>query len=435
MIVSDLPWSTSQAVIRTWKMIERWSAARRLSDGPSTYALQHGFILTAVATLVVLILLLWWISHRRKVQSRRPTQELFAENAVRRGLSGRERQILLAIVMRSGLGRSHDIFTTVDAFDRGAAKLLAECVRTRTAQENEQLKTEVAYLREKLGFRALRSPRGIGISRRPSSRDIPVGKAVEVACRRRHASVPMRAEVVRNDDLELALELDAPLETRAGDLWCVRYAFGVYVWEFDATAVTCSETRVVLNHTDHVRFVNRRRFRRVAVTMPALVACFPFTKRGGPGTQASTRGARYGTGRDRIPMDIGTGAPAFVQGVVTELAGPGLRIEVPMQIRPGERVLVVFRPTGVAAAGAGGELAVDETYIVEDVGQVKHSRVTSTGVSIAVELSGLNESEIDELVRMTNLIVSRAGAKNDADGVMTETVTVAVAGAAVVQEV
>lgn len=132
-------------------------------------------------------------------------------------------------------------------------------------------------------------------------------------------------------------------------------------------------------------------------------------------------------------MDIGIGAPAFVQGVVTELAGPGLRIEVPMQIRPGERVLVVFRPTGVA--GAGSELAVDETYIVEDVGQVRHSRVTSTGVSIAVELSGLNESEIDELVRMTNVIVSRAGAQNDADGVRTEIATVAAAGAAVVQEV
>jgi len=104
-----------------------------------------------------------------------------------------------------------------------------------------------------------------------------------------------------------------------------------------------------------------------------------------------------------------------------------------MQIRPGERVLVVFRPTGVA--GAGSELAVDETYIVEDVGQVRHSRVTSTGVSIAVELSGLNESEIDELVRMTNVIVSRAGAQNDADGVRTEIATVAAAGAAVVQEV
>ena len=147
MIVSDLLWSTSQAVIRTLNSIEPWSAARRLSDGPSPYALRYGFILTAVATLVVLILLLWGISRRRRAQSQSSTRELFAENAVRRGLSGRERQILLAIVMRSGLGRSHDIFTTVDAFDRGATKLLAECVRTRTADENEQLKTEVAYLR------------------------------------------------------------------------------------------------------------------------------------------------------------------------------------------------------------------------------------------------------------------------------------------------
>ncbi len=99
------------------------------------------------------------------------------------------------------------------------AKLLAECVRTRTPEENERLKTEVAYLREKLGFRASRPTSGLGASRRPSSRDIPVGKVVEVTRRRRHASAAIRAEVVRNDDLELAVELTEPVETRAGTLW------------------------------------------------------------------------------------------------------------------------------------------------------------------------------------------------------------------------
>lgn len=432
MIVSDLLRDVTQAAILALTPIERWSAARRLSDGPTQYTSQYGFIGVAVAALVVLISLLWWISHRRKKQTQTLTRELFAENAVRRGLSGRERQILLAIVMRSGLGHSHDIFTAVDAFDRGAAKLLAECVRTRTAEENERLKTEVAYLREKLGFRALRPTSGIGASRRPSSRDIPVGKVVEVTRRRRHASVPIRAEVVRNDDLELAVELAEPVETRAGALWCARYAFGVYVWEFDTTAVTCNGTRLVLNHTDDVRFVNRRRFPRVSVTMPALVARFPFAKRGASSAPKSTREARGDADSGRTALE----SPAFVQGVITELAGPGLRIEVPTQIRPGERVLVVFKPPKGAAAGAGAELNLDEACIMEDVGQVRHSRVTSTGVSIAVELLGLNETEVDELVRITNAIASRTTVPNHSDNDGAEAAAVTAADeAAVVQEV
>ncbi len=408
MMVHDVLREMSQAAVQALTPVQRWSAARRMGDGSSPYASQYGFILLATVTLVVLICLLWWISHRRGTKTQTSAREWFAENALRRGLSGRERQILLAIAMRSGLGQSHEIFTTAAAFDRGAAKLLAECVRTRTAEENDRLKTEVAYLREKLGFRASRVSVGDG-SRRPSSRDIPVGKLVEVTRRRRHPGVPIRAEVVRNDDLELAVELDEPVAARAGDLWCARYAFGVYVWEFDATAVTCTGTRLVLNHTDVVRFVNRRRFPRVAVTMPALVARFPFARRAG-----SVGGTFAGTEGGGVPMGMAGDAPLFVEGTIRELAGPGLRIDLPGQMPPGERVLVVFRPTeGVPQSEPE---AHQEQHIIEDIGQVRHSRVTSTGVSIAVELVGLNEAEVDELVRITNTISSRLSAQADEQG-------------------
>jgi hypothetical protein len=82
-----------------------------------------------------------------------------------------------------------------------------------------------------------------------------------------------------------------------------------------------------------------------------------------------------------------------------------------MRVGPGERVLVVFRPMGVARAGSGGESAIDEAHVIEDVGLVRHCRAAGAGVSIAVELSGLTETEIDELVRMTNAIASRASAE------------------------
>lgn len=409
MMSSDLLRDVSQNAILALSPTERWSAARRLSDAPSSYASQPGFLIAAIAALAILIGLLWWISQHRRTESQTLTRELFAENAVRRGLSGRERQILLAIVMRSGLGRSHDIFTTVDAFDRGASKLLAECARTRTADENERLKTEVVHLREKLGFRALRSPGRMGALRRPSSRDIPVARVVEMTRRRRHISVPVRGEVVRNDDLELAVELDEPVEARAGDLWRVRYAFGVYVWEFDTTAVTCNENRVVLNHADEVRFVNRRRFPRVGVNLPALVSRFPFARSDASGVRSALE------------------SPTFVEGTVTELAGPGLRIKVPMKVRPGERVLVLFRPMEIGKPRVDGGSTIDDTYVLEDVGLIKHCNAAGGVMSIAVELSGLSEVEIDELVRITNAIASKSGAGGTVGGSPVQTASAATA--------
>ena len=107
---------------------------------------------------------------------------------MRRGLGARDRQILLAIVMRSGLRRTQDVFTAADAFDRGAIKLLAECVRTRTPQENEHLRSEIGRLREKLGFQ-IASPAGglMGLGQ-ASSRDIPAGKSAGADARQRWAT-------------------------------------------------------------------------------------------------------------------------------------------------------------------------------------------------------------------------------------------------------
>lgn len=381
--------------------VERWSAARRLGGSdPIRYASENWFYLIAVVLLVILLGLLWWVSHRRRPISRELTQELFSENALRRGLNARERQILLAIVMRSGLGQTYDIFTTVDAFDRGATKLLAECVRTRNPSEIERLKTEVSFLREKLGFEPVRRPAAGGATaRRPSSHDIPVGKTVEVTRRQRPEGMSMRGLVVRNDDIELALELDTPVESQAGDFWRARYTFGMSVWEFDTTVVSCENNRLVFNHVDNVRFVNRRRFPRVTTALPALVAAFPFTRR---------LSARLGhTGNDEARGSLG--APVFVRGVVTELAGPGLRIEAPLQIRTGDRILVVFQSPENSGSGAG------KSYAIEDIGQVRHCLEAEGGVSLAVELIGLSEGEIDELVRITNAIVSLANGP-DADG-------------------
>ena len=158
-------------------VMERWQAARQLNSGRAP---GQGFTLIAIILLVVLVVLLVWVSYTRWSQKKDQTREVFAENAMRRGLAARDRQVLLAIVMRSGLRRTQDVFTAADSFDRGAIKLLGECVRTRTPQENEHLRSEIGRLREKLGFQ-IASPAGglMGLGQ-ASSRDIPAGKSLEL---------------------------------------------------------------------------------------------------------------------------------------------------------------------------------------------------------------------------------------------------------------
>jgi len=137
-------------------------------------------MLGAGAALAVLVVLLIWVSYRRWVQSQQQKREVFADDVTRRGLNARQSQVLLAIVARSGVRRTRDIFTREDAFEQGAARLLAECARTRTSQENEQVKVQIADLREKLGFQVA-SPSsedaGPGV---PNGWDMPTGRVLMV---------------------------------------------------------------------------------------------------------------------------------------------------------------------------------------------------------------------------------------------------------------
>jgi hypothetical protein len=403
--------SMLNAAVLALSPVERWSALQRLRGGSTLERPGESTLLIAVVVLGILAVLLWWVSGWRKRHARHAVREDFSESAVRHGLSARERQILLAIVVRSGLGQSQDIFTTVDAFDRGGAKLLAECARTRTADENESLKVEITHLRQKLGFQLARTTGKLASGRRPSSRDIPVGKTVELTRRQRDGS-SIQAEVIRNDDIELAVEWSKPVETKAGDLWLARYNFGMSSWEFDTVTIRSDGVRLVLQHSDQVRFVNRRRFPRVAVTLPAMVAAFPFLK---SLSGAQPESVRMNADSDLIPSALE--APSFVRGVVTELAGPGLRIVVPVNLRVGDRVLVLLQLDETARSSQPAGKSLDSGCVVADMGYVRHVQsAKGKESSIAVELSGLSETDIDELVRFTNAARLRLGMNPDGNG-------------------
>ncbi len=370
---------------------ERWAAARQI--GPRS-ASQQWFVMIGVALLLVLLVLLAAISYRRHQQSKGRQAREFDVAALRRGLTARERQILLAITARSGLGRAHDIFHALEAFDRAAVQLLTECAHTRTPQEIAELKAEIAALRQKLDIRP--AVGGGAVARgRPSSREIPVGKFIDLTGRRDNQAVALHAEVIRNDELELAVALRTPLGSKRGDSWLAHYYSGLSAWEFRTATVRCDEQRLVLSHSDDIHFVNRRRFPRMPVHWPALIAPLPFV-------QSDLAAGETVAPHAEVSRPMAECTPAFVEGWVTEFAGPGLRIEAPLHVQVEDRVLVVFR---LGKPGSGTQAG---QRTVAALGHVKHRREMGQGLSIAVELTGLSDAEADDLASLAEEWCARA---------------------------
>ena len=78
---------------------------------------------------------------------------------------------------------------------------------------------------------------------------------------------------------------------------------------------------------------------------------------------------------------------------VVELSGPGLRIRSEIEVKVHDRLLV------------SAELIAGR--IVQDLAEVRHVRTMDDGRDIAVELIGIDESTIDELVRETNQLAAK----------------------------
>jgi hypothetical protein len=318
---------------------------------------------------------------------------------------------------RARLKRNESIFTMVTAFDRGAAGLTKETLARQGAGTSKHLSAELSVLREKLGFQKQRPATKLS---KPSSRQIPTGKKLYITHGRTYEPANIESTVIKNDDMELAVKLAMPLESSPGELCRVRYNFGASVWEFDASVVNCHGGILILNHSDDVRFINRRRFLRVRVNKPAFIARFPFAKTLPP-NNSNAEGSGYGSAG--ISGDT-WGPPEFATAAVTELAGPGLRIETPLEVKVGERVVVILKvseedgqdsitrrkgtsPRSVLAQ----EGKTAPSRIVEDIGEVRHTKATQNGFSVAVELTGLSDSNVNELIRAANAASLKAGAK------------------------
>jgi len=378
--------------------IERWNAARRLDSALTD---QRLFVFVCVIGIIILTALLIATSYSRRIKERKVTDSIFDSYAQRMGLSRRERELLLDIAYKTKLRRIESIFTMVTVFDRGAAELTKEIHARRGAKASKNLSTQLSVLREKLGFEK-KSPiltNQAVSSNKPSTKQIPAGKQLHMTRRKTAEQADIESIVIENNDVEFTVKLEASVESKPGELWAVRYYFGASVWEFETSSVSCYGSILVLNHSDNIRFVNRRRFLRVPVNKPTFIARFPFARILQPLVDS-------GKGTQRKSADISGnawGPPEFVPASVTELAGPGLRIEAPLEVKVGDRVLVILKLSDedqkLVSKSTG---KAEPERIIEDIGEVRHTKSIKNGFSIAVELTGLSDPNINELIRATN---------------------------------
>lgn len=417
-------WEPLNAIVLALTPLQRWQAAGRFNT-----SLERWFILIGLVAVVVLTVVLLVVSYNQMVQKRKVTDQLFAEYAAKRGLSGREHKILLDVAGKAKLRRSESIFTLDSAFDRGAAKMVEESRAQQGIEEAARLKVELFALCEKLGFRKkpTSSTDPAAKAKKLNSRQIPTGKKLYIKQRKTRDAEDMESTVIENNDTELRVKLTMPVKITFGELWRVRYYFGGSVWEFDTSVASYDGDTLGFNHNDNVRFVNRRRFLRVPVNKPAFIAHFPFAKEiAANGSDGMKSFKMY-----RGPADASGGIwgpPEFFPAIVTELAGPGLRVEAALKAGVGDKVLVVFK--------LDEEKDQDNSIkIIQDISEVRHIEDTPNGFSIAVELIGLGDSDINTLIRATNEaslsvgvrgqnIPAPAGSRQGAEGTVSESAVV-----------
>jgi hypothetical protein len=144
--------------------------------------------------------------------------------------------------------------------------------------------------------------------------------------------------------------------------------------------------------------------------MPAYVMRFSFTVTTADRTDRFSASADVGGSETDEASNTKWEPPRFVPAMVTELAGPGMRIESPLHVLMGERVLVVLGlDDGGRASSADDERNgwQKPPRVLEDIVVVRHAKRTPDGWSMAVELAGLSDKNVDELIHATSAAETR----------------------------
>lgn len=359
-------------LIAQMDVYERLEAVRRLNaggEGGYAFLRNKWFIVLGWSVIVVLGMLLIAVRRMRLEKERQAMNRRFAAEADRLQLTAEERDIVEAVANRSGLKRKDAIFTLSEPFDNGLAVLMQEVFTAgQNLVERKKLHGTIFSIKEKLGFVKPGGP-DLRTGKEQSSRNIPLGTVVQLGPAGNRQNARIGAEVIQNDRYELLVRPELPILCKPGDVWTVEYFRASMTWEFEAITMACNEKGLALNHSERIRFVNRRRFTRVATRRPAQIAVFPIFA-------------------EKTTMGV-----AFTAAEITEIAGPGLRIRTDLELEMKQRVLLQFE--------------LEEGRLVQDIGCVRDIRRGAAGSSIIIELIGADNRAVDELVRAANLIATR----------------------------
>jgi hypothetical protein len=257
-----------------------------------------------------------------------------------------------------------------DAFDKGSAKLMQERFsRGDNIVVRKRLNVMINTIKGKLGFTSGKRTYGVrrGLGHGLSSRTIPVGNRVSLVRSIDKGASRIKGEVIQNDEIEIVIKTRENISSVPGDVWDVRYRFGSSTWAFCSLTMNSTENILELSHTDNIRFVNRRKFPRATVRKTAMIAAFETIRKGFKGKDMN--------------LD-------FYEATVTEISGPGLLINSDIEVSQGDRVLIMFE--------------LKRGCIVQDIGEIRGVRDTGVSRSIGVELVGLDDSSINELISYTN---------------------------------
>lgn len=309
--------------------------------------------LLLVGMLVVAAL----VAYRRH-RARGALVAAFGREAGRVDMTGAERTMLARIARAAEPKALSDTWTLASAFDDGMKRVLVDRVTRDLAPEARRRVHEVmGSLRTKLGL----APAG-----EASAEASGLVRDARVTVAHPGASPEVGATVVGVGNREVTVRMDEPLEFRTGAAAVLRQVRGREQWEFSVVVGQAESDMVRARLIGAPRKTNLRRFVRVATRRPVHVARYDFVHEGADGR-----------------------LPAFLEGMLIEIAGPGLRIEGPIEASVGERVLVV--------------LEADASRCFRGMGVVRRFTPSDAGpAELAVELTCVTEAEVARLVKETN---------------------------------
>jgi hypothetical protein len=384
-----------------------------------THGNDRDFTRFCLILVVVLLVILLMVSFKRINRDKKNNSDLFAEYANQRGLTELELEMLQKIIRKAGLNQAVSIFSMPAAFEKGSEKIKKELFKRQNREELMRIEPVLASLRIKLGFKKdVSFSRGIpGSTEKISSRQIPLGKDLVIERKNKNETESIDAKVIRNDENELAIQLNRTTTIIFGESWKIRYFFGSAIWEFDAFVTSYDGNVMVLSHSDDVRFINRRRFMRAPVSKQAFIAHFPFQKKLKRTIENKTNKIESDDNYPEIPLK----PLYFIPAKVTEMGGPGLKIETSMEVAQGDRILVMFelergKEHKTVKNSETDEISniytstltlVENVGVIEEAGIVRRKEDGSEHFIIAVELVGLRDADIDTLIRATNASLSK----------------------------